>query len=102
MDVIQVKRFVDRIKQGHTDLNYIQAIFEIQLISQDFKNIEESFRNSINNLSGLQNLHTQISNRESANKEKMYKVAKNSKVHYFINANQRKVNVSIKYGKTIG
>jgi len=52
--------------------------------TEDFANIENSFRNALNNLGGIMNLHTSISNRESANKEKMYKIAKSSKVHYYL------------------
>ena len=60
-----------------------------QLIeTEDFENIENSFRNALNNLGGIMNLHTSISNRESANKEKMYKVAKKSKVHYFLSKDE--------------
>ncbi len=78
----------------------IRALFKITT-QNDFKDLEDSIKNAMNNLSGIINLHTSISNRESANKKKMYEVAKNSELFFYLDEEVQTYKVSIRYGDVL-
>jgi len=80
MDFLQVKRFLNRINQGKTDIDCIKAIFEINQYKGDFFNLDRSFENSNKNLNQLKNLYKTVANRHSTYKRKMFNIAKGSKV----------------------